>query len=144
MKKLTKYTLKKEKTDIERVQITCSKDAYKFCLKFYSDDIDVYESVFALFLDNTGNTIGYAKIAQGGVSTSIVDVPLIVKYAIESLSVGVVLCHNHPTGNLNPSVSDIKTSNAVKHSLTLIGINFYDNIIISKNHYYSFFENNQL
>jgi DNA repair protein RadC len=103
MTKIKKYELKKNATEFARVKITNSKDAADFIRKFYLDDIGIFESFFILLLDQSNTTIGYAKISQGGVASTVVDSRIVAKYAIESLSTAVILAHNHPSGNLNAS-----------------------------------------
>lgn len=62
--------------------------------------------MFIILVNRRMNTIGYAKISQGGISGSVVDIRIICKYAIESLCSGVILVHNHPSGILRPSKQD--------------------------------------
>ena len=107
MKTLPLYELKKVKTDFPCQKITSAQDAANFIKNFYGDDIEIFESVFLLLLNQANNTIGYAKISQGGIAGSVVDIRIICKYAVESLSTGVIIAHNHPSGNKKPSESDI-------------------------------------
>ena len=90
------FELKKIQTDFPNVKITKSKEGYEFIKNFYGDDIEIFESVSALFLNNANNTIGYAKISQGGITGTVVDVRIIAKYAVESMATSVIIAHNHP------------------------------------------------
>ena len=74
----------------------------------------IYESVFILLLNRHNNTIGYAKISQGGVTGTVIDVKIIAKYIIDSLASGLILAHNHPSGNTRASSEDINITNKVK------------------------------
>ena len=65
---LDEITLKRTKTDFKRAQIKSSRDAEEYIRQFFHDDISIYESFFILLLNQANNTIGYAKISQGGVS----------------------------------------------------------------------------
>src|SRR5690554_4107316 len=103
---LNELTLKRNPTDFKRVKISSSRDGAEYIRNFYSDDLTIFESFFLLLLNNQNNTIGYAKISQGGICGTVVDVRIICKYAIESLCAGVILCHNHPSGALYPSQPD--------------------------------------
>lgn len=134
---LKTFSLKKEKTDIENIKIQTSKDAAEYIRNFYHDDIDIYESCFILLLNRANKTIGYAKISQGGVSGTVVDVKLIAKYAVESLASGVILAHNHPSGNLTPSHQDIALTRKVKEALTLLDSQLLDHVILSADGYKS-------
>jgi DNA repair protein RadC len=85
------------------------------------------------------NTItGWVKISQGGTAGTVVEVKIIAKYAIDSLSNGVILVHNHPSGNTKPSDSDKDITNKVKNALELFEIKVLDHIIVTEANYYSF------
>ena len=135
---LPEITLKKTKTEFVNVKIRSAEDAEQYIKQFYLDDIGIFESVFMLLLNRANNTIGYAKISQGGITESIIDVQLITKYAIESLAKGVILAHNHPSGNLTPSVADKKITERVKKALEIFNISLLDHLILTADSYYSF------
>ena len=137
MTKIKKYELKKNATKFDRVKITNSKDAADFIRKFYLDDIGIFESFFILLLDHSNTTIGYAKISQGGVASTVVDSRIVAKYAIESLSTAVILAHNHPSGNLNASQADINLTTKIKAGLALFDIQVMDHIILTEDAYTS-------
>ncbi len=126
------FSLKVETTDFKQVKIQSQADAEAYARNFYFDDIEIYESFFIILLNRQGNTIGYAKISQGGVAGTYVDTALIAKYAIESLASSVILVHNHPSGNLKASESDIKMTKKVIEGLKLFEISVLDHIIITK------------
>lgn len=132
------YTIKKLQSDFPAINISNSADASKFIRNFYLDDIEVFESFFILLLDRANNTIGYAKISQGGISGTLVDVRLIAKYAVDALASSVILAHNHPSGNLLPSSQDIELTRRVKEGLALLAVNVIEHIILTKDSYYSF------
>ena len=131
------FELKKVQTDFPKVKITSSENSEKFIRNFYSDDIEVFESFFLLLLDIGNNTIGYAKISQGGITSVLVDVRIIAKYAIESLCSSVILCHNHPSGQLSPSQQDKDLTEKVVKALAIFDVKVLDHIIITKNNYAS-------
>lgn len=136
------FELKKIQTDFPQVEITSSVDAEKFIRQFYGDDIDVFESFFILLLNRNNHTIGYAKISQGGITGTVVDVRIIAKYAIEALATGVIAAHNHPSGNLKPSDNDIAITKKIKDALNILDIQLYDHILLTKEGYFSFGDNN--
>lgn len=130
--------LKKVQTSLPKVQITRSDIAYNFIKQFYSDDIEIFESFFILLLDRANNTIAYAKISQGGVAGTLVDVKIVAKYAVDCLASSVILAHNHPSGNTQPSDSDIHLTKKIKEGLNILDIAVQDHIILTYNNYYSF------
>ena len=132
------YELRKNQTDFPKKQIQNAKDLSEFIRQFYQGDIEIYESFFLLLLNNSNQTIGYAKISQGGVTSTVVDVKIIAKYAVDSLATGIVLAHNHPSGNLNPSSADISITNKVKEAMKFFDIEVFDHIILTEDSYYSF------
>jgi DNA repair protein RadC len=83
-----------------------------------------------MLLNNSNNTIGYVKISQGGIVGTIVDVRIVAKYAVESLSTGIILVHNHPSGNLKPSQPDIDLTKKIKEGLKILDVTVLDHIII--------------
>lgn len=128
----SRYKLVAEPSDYPKVRVTDSKQVYEVVRQYYFEDINVYESMFLLLLNSQCETIGYVKVSQGGTMGTVIDTKLIVKYAIDSLSAAVILCHNHPSGNLKPSNADIKNTKIVKDILNLMGINLFDHLIITE------------
>lgn len=138
------YELKKIQSEFPKKQIRISADAAEFIRQFYSDDIDIFESSFILLLNRANYTIGYAKISQGGITGTVVDPRLVAKYAVESLSACVILAHNHPSGNLTPSVADKDLTDKIKKGLKLLDIDLLDHIILTNESYYSLSENGDM
>jgi DNA repair protein RadC len=141
MKTVKLLELKKIQTDFPAVKITNSNTSAKFIRQFYSDDLGIFESFFILLLNRQNQTTGYAKISQGGVAGTVVDVKIIAKYAVDFLASSVILAHNHPSGNLNPSSQDIDATQKVKEALSLLDVQVLDHIILTEESYYSFADN---
>lgn len=136
--KLDRISLVREKTEIPRVKIQSSRDAAEYCRNFFGSDIDLYESFFMILLNQANNTTGFVKISQGGIAATVVDVRILAKYAIESLSTSVILCHNHPSGNKTPSSADTAITNKAIKALDLFDIKVLDHIILTESDYLSF------
>jgi DNA repair protein RadC len=141
MKTLEKISLKKDPTQFERIKINSSNDSADYIRQFYSDDIEIYESFFILLLNRQNKTIGYAKISQGGVAGTVVDAKIIIKYIVDTLASAVVLCHNHPSGNLNPSTQDIAITEKLVNAVKLVDSQVLDHIILTPDSFYSFADN---
>lgn len=141
---LPRFEIKSVQTDFPSVKITCSSDAADFIRQFYGDDIFIFESAFVLLLNNNNQTIGFAKISQGGITGTVVDARLVAHYAVNSLAVGVILAHNHPSGNLNPSETDKQLTNKIKEGLKLLDITLLDHIILTGASFTSFVESGLL
>ena len=84
------------------------------------------------------------KLSQGGISGTVTDVRIVMKKAIETLASGIIVSHNHPSGNLNPSESDTKITQKIKEAGGLLDIQLLDHLIISDKDYYSFADNGLL
>lgn len=138
------FELKKIQTEFPSEKITSPDEAADFIRQFYFDDIEIFESFFILLLNQANKTIGYAKISQGGIAGTVVDVRIIAKYAIESLAVSVILAHNHPSGNLKPSQSDIEITQKIKAGLKILDIKVFDHLILSADSFYSMENNNEI
>jgi len=141
---ISEFSLKYTKTDIQKTKIITSENACSVIKKFYFDDINIYESFFILLLNSQNNTTGFAKISQGGTAGTVVDIKIIAKYAVDSLSPNVIICHNHPSGNKQPSDADLNITRRIKDALLLLDIKLIDHIIITENDYYSFADNGNL
>lgn len=138
MKTIKFLELRKLQTDFPRVKIESSKDSADYIRQFFRDDIEIFESMFLLNLNRAGFTIGYAKISQGGVSGTVVDPKMVAKYAVDDLASSVIICHNHPSGNLQPSGQDDNLTKKIKDGLALLDINLLDHIILTADGYYSY------
>jgi len=136
---IPQFNLRKIKTDFPKAKITSSADGYHYMRQFYLDDIDVFESFFLLMLNNSNNTIGYAKISQGGITGTLVDIRIVAKYCVDSLATACILGHNHPSGKREPSNADKSITKKLKDGLALLDIKVLDHLILtSDNGYYSF------
>jgi DNA repair protein RadC len=126
----------------EAVQIKCSRDVADIFQPLLSDL--PHEEFWILFLNRSNRVINRMKLSQGGVSGTVTDVRLVMKKAIEYLASGIIVCHNHPSGNLNPSESDSKITRKIREAGELMDIQLLDHIIISDREYYSFADNGAL
>ena len=135
---LPRFEIKSVQSDFPSVRISNTSTAADFIRQFYGDDIFIFESAFILLLNNSNNTIGFAKISQGGITGTVVDARLVAHYAVNSLATSVILAHNHPSGNLNPSESDRQLTNKIKEGLKLLDISLLDHIILTGASYTSF------
>lgn len=123
---------------IDKKHIRFSIDSADYARNFYFDDIEMYESFFIILLNSANRTIGWAKISQGGISATLVDAALVAKYAIESLAKGVIIVHNHPSGELTPSNSDSHLTSTIKAGLKLFDIRLLDHVILSTDNHFSY------
>jgi DNA repair protein RadC len=120
----------------ERSKITSSQDVYEL---FHSILADLsHEEFWVLFLNRSNKILDKQKISQGGISGTVTDIRIILKFAIEKSASSVVLCHNHPSGNNKPSDADIAITQKIKDSGELMEISLLDHVIVTDGAYYSF------
>lgn len=120
----------------ERPKIGSSADAYEI-LK--ADLLDIpYEAFWIILLNRANRVIKKHQISQGGVAGTVADPKIIFKIAVEELACGIILAHNHPSGNLTASQADLELTRKVKESGKLLDIQVLDHLIIAGKKYFSF------
>lgn len=120
-------------------QLESIKSSTSVAEEFYPIMSDLtHEEFWVLLLNKANKQIGKYKISSGGISSTIVDSRIILKYAIENLASNVVLVHNHPSGSLSPSRDDIELTKKIIIGCKALDIIVLDHIIIGQNKYYSF------
>lgn len=133
-----KISMQKNENDFENFKINSSRSSYQFFKKQLGETINVFESVLVIYLDNSLNSLGWLKVSQGGINSSIVDVRLIMGTALKCFATGFIICHNHPSGNLNPSREDKHITEKLKEAGKLLDIQIMDHLIITEDNYFSF------
>jgi DNA repair protein RadC len=100
---------------------------------------DQNREVFAVIFLNQANRVNHFEVvSQGGITGTVADPRLILKKALESHAVNVILCHNHPSGNLKPSKSDEELTYKIREAARFFDIKVIDHIIVSNDGYFSF------
>lgn len=95
--------------------------------------------VFAVLFLNQANRVRHFEIiSQGGITGTVADPRIIFRKALEANAVGIILCHNHPSGNLQPSRADTELTHKIKEAARFLDIRLLDHIIVSESGYYSF------
>lgn len=136
--KQVKITLQKT-NDAINMKINSSKDsADAFRQIFPADMIDVHEQFCCIFMDQKGCTKGWFLASQGGITMSVVDVRTIFAAALNCLATSIIICHNHPSGNLKPSKEDVAITKRIKEGGDILQISLVDHIILSETGYTSF------
>ncbi len=97
-----------------------------------------HEEFWVLFLNNSNKVISKSQLSKGGITGTVVDIRLVFKLALENGATSLILCHNHPSGNLNPSDADKQITNKIKIGGEIIDVKILDHIIITETKYYSF------
>ena len=121
---------------LPEIKISASKDVFDLFQPFLGDL--PYEEFWVLLLNRANRVIDKIKISQGGISGTIIDPRIILKNAVDRLASTIILCHNHPSGNLKPSDADIRITTKMKEASQLMDINLIDHIIVTGDAYFSF------
>ena len=127
---------RKETEIIKREKIISSKDTFEIFRPLFLDL--PHEEFHVLLLNRSNNIIRKEFVSRGGVSGTVVDPKIIFKIAVEHLASSIILCHNHPSGNMKPSAEDISITKKIKEAGTLLEIPILDHLIISDSGYFSF------
>lgn len=136
---LPEITLQLKRGEVLNAQIKQSKDAADIFRQIWdADSLEIFESVICIFLNRANKTIGWFKVSQGGLSGTVVDNRLILATALKGLAQGIILCHNHPSNNLNPSESDTRMTMKLKEACDLLDISLLDHIILTADSYFSY------
>jgi len=116
--------------------IRSSQDAFRLLYPYLCDL--PHEELWIALTNRAGKVIEKIKISQGGTAETSADMRLILKAALHGLAAGIILFHNHPSGNLNPSAHDDLLTQRVHKAARLMDISLLDHIIIADNKYYSY------
>ena len=129
----------------QRRKITSSRDANDLLKENWNHDTLEHIEEFKVLLLNLSNAVlGIIAVSKGGISGTITDVRIILQAALKSNASGIIVCHNHPSGNLNPSESDTKITQKIKEAGNIMDIQLLDHLIINDEDYYSFADNGLL
>ena len=127
---------------LQRIKINNSKEIAVY-LKTILKDFN-YEVFVALFLNRSHKIISYEIISKGGISGTVADPIIILKKALDAGASSLIICHNHPSGNLQPSQQDDLLTQKIKSAALYFDIKLLDHIIVSEEGYYSFADEGKL
>lgn len=123
----------------ERPKIVTSNDAFKILKQVWdADKIELVEEFKVLFLNRGNKVLGVFDASSGGITGTVADPRIILAAAVKSNAVNMVLAHNHPSGELNPSKADQQLTVKIKQAALYLDIQVLDHIILSSETYYSF------
>lgn len=127
---------------VKQLQCNSSAKAYQLfqpTLSFLS-----HEEFWVAYLNHQNKVIAHHCLSKGGITSATVDLRLLLKKALEVGATGLLLAHNHPTGNLHPSDADLSLTKKIKVAAQAIDIQLLDHLIVSENGYFSFADENIL
>lgn len=120
----------------EKVSIKSSETVFKLFHPLLGDL--EHEEFWLLMLNRANRVIGRFKVSQGGLSGTVIDTRIILKKTLDNLASAIIICHNHPSGNKQPSDADVKITEKLKKAAEMLEIKLLDHIIIADKSYFSF------
>jgi DNA repair protein RadC len=140
-----KVNFDKKVKKTELVQITSSDSVVKVLRKvFNADTFDWTEEFILLCLNRQNTVVGFYKVSSGGISGTIADPRVIFTTALNCLATSIIIAHNHPSGNLQPSQADKEITTKIKEAGKMLDIRLLDHIILTDTGYYSFMDEGNL
>ncbi|MDD3567243.1 MAG: DNA repair protein RadC [Bacteroidales bacterium] len=127
---------------INRKQITSSNDVIELFQPLLADL--PHEEFWVLLLNRANRIIERVRISEGGFTATIVDIRKIMRTALDHQAIGIILCHNHPSGNNHPSDDDQRITQKLKQAASTLDISLLDHVIITDQKCFSFADNNLL
>lgn len=122
----------------DRVKVISSESALQILKPFYEEFMDYKEASFVILLNRSNKVIGVNKISEGGFTGTIVDAKNVFQVALLAGATAMILSHNHPSGTLKPSESDIQITKKIIEFGKMIELPVLDHLILTSEGYYSF------
>ena len=132
-----KVTYRKKSNSFDLIKVTQSSEIEELLRNVWSNQIEYKEEMILFCLNRQNEVLGYSKVSSGGSSGTVIDNKIILQIALNTHSSGIIVAHNHTSGNLKPSQSDIEVTRRLRSACELIDIKLLDHIILSKESYLS-------
>lgn len=139
-----KLICKEVDTPYKRIKITDAKDVADYVRPFISETLMAYETFMVIGLNRKNNTIGWGIVSQGGISSVLVDMKILLKMALDMCASCIIIVHNHPSGTASPSGEDRALTRRVAAAVELLDMKLIDHVIITKDEHYSFADKGEL
>lgn len=120
----------------EKVQVKSSETVFRLFHPILGDL--GHEEFWLLMLNRANRVLGRYKVSQGGLSGTVIDTRIILKKALDNLASSIIVCHNHPSGNMQPSDADVKITGKLRKAAEMLEIKLIDHVIIADKSYFSF------
>lgn len=119
-------------TTAPKPQVKSSQDAYNILKSFYPPNtIGLQEIFIVAYLNRSSRVIGVYELSRGGITSTVVDIRLIIGIALKTAATGIILSHNHPSGNLSASGADINLTRKIKEAASYFDITLTDHLIVT-------------
>lgn len=132
-----------KRTAKETTQIKSSKDAEDFLRPYFDEIMDNHEEFKILHLNRANTVCNVHHLSKGGQAGTVADVKLAIREALQICCTSIIICHNHPSSTLKPSVADQEITKRFKKAFSYCDIKLLDSIIITRESYYSMADNSE-
>lgn len=124
---------------VDKVKLTSCREVFEFIISKWNLDIIEFQEECKIILVNRANfVLGIYDLSKGGITGTVVDIRVVLCVALKCNASGIILVHNHPSGNLKPSEADKIITKKLKDACSLLEISLIDHLIISRNGFFSF------
>ncbi|MGK4566309.1 JAB domain-containing protein [Flavobacterium sp. 3HN19-14] len=125
--------------DTVKEKIESGDKAFELLSDFWkAGTLELHEEFKVILLNRANEALGIYCLSKGGITGTVVDVRLLFAVALKCNATGIIISHNHPSGNLKPSTADINLTKKIKQCSEFLDVSLIDHLIITKNGYYSF------
>ncbi len=126
----------------KKIKIGNSNDAFEVLYPMLSDL--PHEEFWIILLNQANKVIGTERVSIGGITGTVADIRIITKIALERLATGIIISHNHPSGNLSPSKQDLLITQKIKEACSFFDIHLLDHLILADQKFYSFSDHSKI
>lgn len=138
-------TYKSKVRPSERQTIKTSQDAFNIMKQVYDPEtIEHHEQFFVFLVNRANHVLGFSRLSHGGMTGTVVDVRIVLQLALKTNACGIILTHNHPSGQLRPSEQDLSITRKIKEAAKLFDIAVLDHVIMTSENYYSLADNGHM
>lgn len=123
-------------------KINSSNDVFQLMSPMFYDK--EFEEFWVIYMNNFNKVLSKEMCTRGGLTSTIVDKRLVFKRALELSAVSIIVCHNHPSGNIKPSISDKELTKKIKEAGDSLDIRLLDHLIITEKSYFSFADHGEI
>ena len=137
-------TISYKRNNDYKIKILSSREASEVARSIIGDNIEYKEYFYVIALNNSNQVLGVKKISSGGITGTMVDIRIIFQTLLKAHSTSFIIFHNHPSGTLVASNADKQITRKIKHASELLEIKLLDHIIVTKESFFSFADENML
>jgi DNA repair protein RadC len=120
------------------VKITMADDAFKLLQPLFQDFVEHHEEFWIVLLNRANKVLGVSQIGKGGLAGTVADPKIIFQCALKANACSIIIAHNHPSGQLNPSQADISLTSKIKEAGKMLDLPLLDHLIMTAETFYSF------